>query len=568
MPRASLRSIALLLPMAGALCGPARAGAGDATFDVRMGDRALGREEVHAASEALVSSASLQVVPGGPPFRYQQRTDVDAAGAFRRYELTSDTHQVIAEVTSSGVTLAATVVGRRHEKTLPGPGPWLVLDNLVFAHYDLLGRALIAPGAPTSLQVLVPQALVALPATCKVGPGAPVRVAGAARPTREVALTLASVRVVALVDADTGVAYRVEVPAQQLVAVREGVQVEAARDVAGPDPAPKLAGREVEVTFTSPYGQLPGVLTLPDQGHQGPWPAVVLLHGSGPQDRDETIGPNKPFRDLAWQLAGRGVASLRYDKRTYLLGQRLRDPATSKDERQRLLDGLRDMTLEGEVIEDGVAAARWLAARPEVSDVFVLGHSLGGLAAPQVARAVGARGVVLLAGPGRPMGVLLREQLTYQATLAGATPEEAAAAADAQLAPLGEPGAAIDDGAMFMGATGHYWKDLLARDPAADVATLAVPVLVLHAAEDCQVRVADHEALRAAIASAPAAAASRAVLFEGLNHLFMPVEGRSTGADYFEPGTLSPEVSEVMAEWVRQVASTARSTARPGQGDR
>ena len=68
---------------------------------------------------------------------------------------------------------------------------------------------------------------------------------------------------------------------------------------------------------------LPGLLTLPDGA--GPFPAVLLVHGSGPQDRDEAVGPNRPFRDLAVGLADLGVASLRYDKRTFAHGKRLAD---------------------------------------------------------------------------------------------------------------------------------------------------------------------------------------------------------------------------------------------------
>jgi hypothetical protein len=77
-----------------------------------------------------------------------------------------------------------------------------------------------------------------------------------------------------------------------------------------PDYAKQGAFQEREVVIGSGKWQLPGTLTLP-QG-AGPFPAVILVHGSGPHDRDETIGPNKPFKDLAWGLAGRGVAVLRY----------------------------------------------------------------------------------------------------------------------------------------------------------------------------------------------------------------------------------------------------------------
>lgn len=542
MPRTSPLALAIVLALASAASADG--------FTTRLGEREVGREEVQAAQTALVSSATLRVIPDGEPFRYEQRTEVDPAGALVRYRLASNTHEVIAEVTSSGVALEATVMGQRHQKMLAGPGPWVILDNLVFAHYDLLGRAMIAPDAPARLNVLVPQALVALPATCTSSPGAPVRVGGEARDTRELALQLANVRVLARVDAATGAAYRVEIPSQRVVAVRDGVSFDAAPAAPAPS-APRLEGREVEVSFPAPGGEVPGTLTLPEG--EGPWPAVVLLHGSGPHDRDETIGPNKPLRDVAWQLAARGVASLRYDKRTYLLVARLRDPKATAEAREEARAALRDMTLEQEVVEDGVAAARWLAARPEVGPVFVAGHSLGGMAAPLVARATDARGVIVLAGPGRPMKTLLREQLAYQATLLGKPPEEAAAAAEAQLAPLGERGEALADDAVFMGAPGRYWKDLLPRDPAADLAALELPALVIHAAEDCQVRVADHEALRAALAASPAASASRAVLLEGLNHLLMPVDGPSTGAEYHEPGRVSERVGDEVARWIRAV---------------
>ena len=71
---------------------------------------------------------------------------------------------------------------------------------------------------------------------------------------------------------------------------------------------------ETEVTVGTGEWALPGTLTIPKG--TGPFPAVVLVHGSGPNDRDETIGPNKPFKDIAWGLASRGIVVLRYDKRT------------------------------------------------------------------------------------------------------------------------------------------------------------------------------------------------------------------------------------------------------------
>jgi dienelactone hydrolase len=552
-----LRRHALVLALV-ALAPVARAQ--DDGFTVRLGDREIGREAVTRDAGTTASRAELRVLAEGPPFTFEQTTELDASGRFARYSITSASHALVAEVTSSGVTLRGTLTGQPVDKTLQGAGPWLVLDNLVVAHYDLLGRAMLGQDGEVSFRAVVPQALTAVQATCRPAPAAePVRVRGVARPARALAVTLANVLVEVVVDAETGDAYRVRVPSQGLEAVRDGVdEVQGPPGAAGPTTAPprRAPCRELEVTFPSPYGDVPGVLALPKEG-EGPWPAVVFLHGSGPNDRDETIGPNKPLRDLAWQLAARGVASLRYDKRTFLLVEALRRPDTTDERRAELYAALRSMTLETEAIEDGVAAVRWLAARPEVRPdaLVVAGHSLGGLAAPHVARGAPdlVRGVAVLAGAGRRFDALLLEQLTFQSTLRGLSPEEAAAAARDTLAPLADGAKGLAQEGMFLGASGTYWRDLLARDPAADLAGLDLPLLLLQGAKDCQVSAAaDHEALKAAVANRPAGRVTTRV-FPDLNHLFMRVEGRSTGAEYAVPGEVAAEVGEALGAWVVEV---------------
>jgi len=134
---------------------------------------------------------------------------------------------------------------------------------------------------------------------------------------------------------------------------------------------------------TDPY-LLGATLTIPTG--PGRFPAAVLIHGSGPQDRDETVGANRVFRDLAEGLSSKGVAVLRYDKRTKVYGAKM-GSSTSIDD---------------EVILDALAALRQLAARPEVDPkrVFVIGHSLGALLAPEIGvRSGNVAGVVALAPP-------------------------------------------------------------------------------------------------------------------------------------------------------------------------
>src|SRR4051794_36392117 len=142
---------------------------------------------------------------------------------------------------------------------------------------------------------------------------------------------------------------------------------------------------EEPVVVGSGEWALPGTLTLPTG--TGPFPAVVLVHGSGPHDRDETIGPNKPFRDLAWGLATRGIAVLRYEKRTKEHGAKFVKENT--------------YTLRSEVIDDVRAAVALLRSHRSVDPkrIFVAGHSQGAVAAPRVAELEpGLGGVILLAG--------------------------------------------------------------------------------------------------------------------------------------------------------------------------
>ena len=154
---------------------------------------------------------------------------------------------------------------------------------------------------------------------------------------------------------------------------------------------------EKDVVVGTGEWQLPGTLTLP-KGN-GPFAAVVLVHGSGPNDRDETIGPNKPFKDLAWGLASQGIAVLRYDKRTKVYPEKMA--------------ALKTLTVKEETIDDAVAAVELLRQTPNIDPqrVFVLGHSLGGYLAPRIAQAdTDLAGLIILAGAARPLEDLMLEQ--------------------------------------------------------------------------------------------------------------------------------------------------------------
>jgi dienelactone hydrolase len=293
--------------------------------------------------------------------------------------------------------------------------------------------------------------------------------------------------------------------------------------------------REEPITVGSDPWQLPGTLTLPTA--QGKHPVIVLVHGSGPHDRDETLGPNRPFRDLALGLAARGIAVLRYDKRSLVHGPRMG----------------RAITVEQEVIEDAVAALRAARAHPAIDPalIYLLGHSLGGQLAPEIAtRDTALAGVILLAAPARPISELMAEQVTFL----GSLPQNAGEVAQAQLRSAQETlrryrEGALPDTATVFGASVAYLRDLDARDAVTAAQRLRVPLLILQGERDYQVTMVDFVRWRTAFTGRPTVTVRS---FPTLNHLFLAGSGPPNPAEYSAAGHVAQEVIEAIATWVRR----------------
>jgi dienelactone hydrolase len=297
---------------------------------------------------------------------------------------------------------------------------------------------------------------------------------------------------------------------------------------------------EQPLTLTNGKFELPGTLTVPTG--DGPFPAVVLVQGSGPQDQDETIGPNKPFKDLAWGLASRGVVVFRYTKRTQ------KYTVQSSDDPMR-------MTVEDETISDARAAVALLATQPKVNpkQVFLLGHSLGAFLAPRIATGDSQiAGIVMLAANARPLEKIVLEQIHYLAAMNG-TPTEAEQkkieAAEDGAKQIESPNLKPDDKITFLGATmyGAYWLDLRAYDPLKTAAKLKIPILIAQGGRDYQVTPSNFQAWSDALAN------NRNVTlrsYPDLDHLFMHGTGASKPADYARPDHVSAEVVESIATWI------------------
>ena len=291
---------------------------------------------------------------------------------------------------------------------------------------------------------------------------------------------------------------------------------------------------ETKVMFGFEGWELPGTLSRPTG--EGPFPAVVLVQGSGPNDRDETIGPNKPFKDLAWGLASNGIAVLRYDKRTKVHGMEM-DAA--------------NITVEEEVIEDALLALDFLRQWGviDADKVFLLGHSLGGGLAPEIAnRDEEAGGVIVLAGNTRPLHELALEQYEYVFSLDGEiSEEEAQRLEEMETAVEAINNHELDEDEVFLGAPARYWYDLLERDAIGEALDLSCPLLILQGERDYQVTTEDFEGWQVGLASKENVSF---ILYPSLNHLFMAGEGKSTPSEYYLPGNVNEQVVNDITAWI------------------
>lgn len=314
--------------------------------------------------------------------------------------------------------------------------------------------------------------------------------------------------------------------------------------------------------------EMPGTLSLPNGN--GPFPAVLLLQDSGPHDEDETIGPNKPLKDLAWGLASHGIAVYRYVKRTAKYGAKSNaDPAK--------------LTVDDEVMSDARAAEAMLAKQPKIdsSRIYIVGLGLGGYIAPRIASGdPQIAGIVGLAANTRPLEKELLSAVQYIAKEDAA--EAAAAAADKPTLaakPAGEaapktapqpsaddekaiafaedsekqiesPGLKAGDTVPVFGGTmaASYWLDLRDYNPVETAERLRIPMLFLQGGRDFQVTPdADFSAWQTALAHRRNVTLK---LYPDLNHLFMFGSGPSLPAEYSKPGHVDEQVISDLAAWI------------------
>ncbi len=309
--------------------------------------------------------------------------------------------------------------------------------------------------------------------------------------------------------------------------------------------------REEEIVAGAEGWPLPGTLLLPTSDKRVPF--VVFVHGSGPNDRDETIGPNKPLRDLAYGLGAQGIASLRYDKRTKALGQRFKSE-------------LRNWTLDDEVVDDAVAALAMVAARNDAGPLFIVGHSLGALLAPRIVvaaakKGIRVEGIVMLAAPETPLADLIVYQYEFLALLT--VPTVNAQTLDdvrtrrenvRRLITQGK-----DDppaGPLLLGMPASAWLDVGRYDPAAALLDQpGLPALLIFGGRDFQVPISEKRLWEERIGSRPN---TRLVEFASVGHLMIDGRGSMSPAEYEKPGLVSQDVIDRVSTWIAALAKVPR----------
>lgn len=307
----------------------------------------------------------------------------------------------------------------------------------------------------------------------------------------------------------------------------------------------KAALNEIEITITGDVNYpLAGILTMPDNVDKPP--VVILVHGSGASDMDETISGNTPFRDIAYGLAERGIASIRYHKRFYSYPQAASELGNS-------------ISLEQEVLEDVYAAIELAKTdnRIDTEGIYLLGHSLGGSLAPAIAhKHPELAGIISMAGTLRPLYEVSYDQVQEAAeamrpTLSDTDKsllEEQLKQIEGDVEMLRNIPATISEDTRLLDLPVNYWRSLGQYNGLNYIDRIAMPILVLQGEADFQV----YHDVDFTLWQEKLTGRENAVLrlYPGLNHLMMPTQNKRDLSEYVVKSKVSEEVIDDIAVFI------------------
>ena len=298
---------------------------------------------------------------------------------------------------------------------------------------------------------------------------------------------------------------------------------------------------------------LNGMLTLPECA-DGPVAAVVMVHGSGPSNMDEKVMGCTPFKDLAAGLAERGVASVRYDKRTFAHGRKMVKAGV--------------VTVKDETIEDALLATEMLIKDPRIDAgrIFILGHSMGAMLAPRIdAEGGNYRGLILMAGSPRKLEEIMLEQndavMKSTRGLVRWIVSKQVAKLEKSLGGLYE---ISDEEAkarkMGNGVTAYYFKEMGEHPAGGYIKALDKPVLVMQGSRDFQASVEKDFGLYKKLLEGKAV---EFILYEGLNHTFVPAmydDIMKAKQEYSKERHIGSQVFNDLACWISLVGKKEDET--------
>lgn len=297
---------------------------------------------------------------------------------------------------------------------------------------------------------------------------------------------------------------------------------------------------ETKIAVKTGTYTLPGVLCVPNNIKNPP--VVILLAGSGPNDKDETVGANKVLKDLAVGLSSNGIATYRYDKRTLVYGKEISQKMDKFD-------------LNQEVMEDAISAVKMLKKNPDFkeSKIYIIGHSLGAMCAPLIAKKCKAvSGIVLLAGNARPLEDVLLEQYNYIFGLDSIDLQE-----KNNLEIIGNQIKIVKNPKLLktakpnelpLGLTSHYWQSLAKYNQLQVAKKLKQPILVIQGERDYQVTMTDFNLWKENLS---ANEKNQFISYPGLNHLLMKGEGKSRPSEYEKQGNVDEKIIIDITNWIK-----------------
>ncbi len=526
------------------------------TFEIRLGGKKVGTHSYrlfpNAAGFSLTSKTEIRSIVR---LLFFEKTQLDTRFSPLSYRVTVvlpyGAQEVRARCFRDSIFL-------RYRRSLQRPfkklvlkrkTPLFLLDNNMLDHWEVLLRAVTLQNtAGTTVFALIPQALKIVPVAIQKTGDDTLLVAGKSQSVQKISFRFAGISATGWFDSKSRRLEKLVIPAQNFsmrrlpnfrdfsLSERDSLLQRLEKS---PSPKSSAGFLSKEVSFKSDSLLLAGTLTIPKSDAHRRFPAVLFISGSGPVDRDENAQAVHInfFPPLATTLTRGGFVTLRYDKR-----------GVGKSQghfRQADLDDL---------VADAAAALHFLTRQPFVDStrVAIVGHSEGaiiGLILASQRQNLGA--LVLMAGTARHLDDVVLDQIAYLERLKGTSPEKIAQVLRQQRDFFRKVKSGKLTGVTPQG-NADWWREHLAFDPLKAVCRIKVPLLILNGAKDYQVS-AEKDA-RALYRQAKSCGVDATLkIYPNLDHLFKPVQGKSTPKLYFKPGRkISPRVQRDLLTWLRE----------------